>query len=97
MMKIRAVLVLLVSVVVWCVVGVGAAVGAPGDLNTSFSTGGMVLTDVGVGSANDYGYAVAVDSQDRVVVAGYAWNGSNNDFAVVRYTSRGGVGHKFQH
>ena len=54
-------------------------------MDTSFSTDGMVLTDVGVGSANDYGRAVAVDSDDRVVVAGSAWNGSNDDFGVARY------------
>ena len=58
-----------------------------GVLDTSFSTDGKLTTDIG--SGNDYGRAVAVDSQDRVVVAGYSHNGSNNDFAVARYTSAG--------
>ena len=78
-----------VGVAAWCVVGVGGAVGAPGDLDTSFSTDGKLTTDFGFGSATDQGYAVVVDSQDRVVVAGGASNGSNNDFAVARYTSAG--------
>jgi uncharacterized delta-60 repeat protein len=89
MMKTRAVRVLLVAAVgvaAWCV-GVGAAVGAPGDLDTSFGTDGKVTTDIR--SGNDFGQAVAFDSQGRVVVAGYSYNGSDDDFTVVRYTSAG--------
>jgi uncharacterized delta-60 repeat protein len=59
-----------------------------GSLDTSFGTGGKVTTDIG-SSGGDYGRAVAVDSQDRVIVVGYAFNGSNDDFAVVRYTPAG--------
>jgi len=88
MTKIRAVFVLLVSVVVWCVVGAGAAVAAPGDLDASFGAGGMVLTDIAGGNSDD-AYGVVVDSAGRVVVAGYSWNGSDDDVAVVRYTSSG--------
>ena len=69
-MKTRAVRVVLASVVVWCVVGVGAAVAAPGDLDATFGTGGKVTTAIGPG--NDYGQAVAVDSAGRVIVAGYS-------------------------
>ena len=90
MVKTRAMRVLLAAVVGvagWCA-GVGAAVGAPGDLDTSFSTDGIVLTDIS-GDEDDDAYGVVVDSQDRIVVAGYAWNDSNRDFAVVRYTSAG--------
>jgi uncharacterized delta-60 repeat protein len=58
-----------------------------GVLDTSFGTGGKVTTAIGPG--NDYGQAVAVDSADRVIVAGYSWNGSDYDVAVVRYTSSG--------
>jgi uncharacterized delta-60 repeat protein len=83
---VRVVLVAVVGVVAWCV-GVGGAVGAPGDLDTSFSTDGIVMTDIG-GNTDD-AWGVAVDSVGRVVVAGYSHNGSNEDFAVVRYTSAG--------
>jgi uncharacterized delta-60 repeat protein len=61
-----------------------------GDLDTTFGTGGKVTTAIGDGS--DIGFGVAVDSQGRVVVAGYSRNGSqqsDTDFAVVRYTSAG--------
>jgi uncharacterized membrane protein YphA (DoxX/SURF4 family) len=64
---VRVLLVAIVGVVGWCV-GVGAAVGAPGDLDTSFSTDGKLTTAIGTG--NDFGYGVAVDSQDRVIAAG---------------------------
>src|SRR5438094_6573704 len=38
-------------------------------------------------SGNDFGQAVAIDSSGRIVVAGYSSNGSDYDFAVVRYNS----------
>jgi uncharacterized delta-60 repeat protein len=56
-------------------------------LDTSFGSGGKVTTAIGTG--NDYGRAVVVDSQGRVVVAGWSYNGGDDDFAVVRYTSAG--------
>ena len=86
-MRARAVHVLLAAVVVWCVVGVGAAFGAPGDLDATFGTGGIVTTDIS--TDDDYGRAVTVDSEARVIVAGYGDSGSDDDFAVVRYTSAG--------
>jgi uncharacterized delta-60 repeat protein len=54
-----------------------------GVLDTSFGTGGKVTTPVG--SDEHYGYAVAVDSDGRVIVAGWSENGSDGDFAVARY------------
>ena len=52
-------------------------------LDPSFGTGGKVTTDFG--SGNDYGRSVAVQSDGKIIVAGEAWNGSNTDFALVRY------------
>lgn len=61
-----------------------------GALDTSFGGGaGTVTAHLGFGNSNDQALDVAIDSQDRVVVAGYASNGSNYDFAVVRLTSAG--------
>ena len=56
----------------------------PGSLDESFGGGdGIVLTDVG--TSLDEAYAVAVQSDGKIVVAGRnAW-----DFAVLRYTSAG--------
>jgi len=60
-----------------------------GSLDTSFGTGGKVTTDIG--SAADYGYAVAIDNSGKIVVAGLSHNRSNYDFAVVRYNSDGSL------
>jgi uncharacterized delta-60 repeat protein len=56
----------------------------PGSLDESFGGGdGIVITDVG--TSLDEAYAVAVQSDGKIVVAGRnAW-----DFAVLRYTSEG--------
>lgn len=62
---------------------------APGDLDATFGTGGKVVT--AVGSNFDYGRSVAVQSDGKVVVAGYSWNGSGSGFAVVRYTINGAL------
>jgi uncharacterized delta-60 repeat protein len=54
-----------------------------GDLDLSFGGGdGMVTTDL---SSQDEAYAVGVQSDGKIVVAGY----SNGDFVVLRYTSEG--------
>lgn len=61
---------------------------ADGTLDASFGGGdGIVKTSIGAG--NDLGYTVALDGQGRIVVAGYSYNGTNNDIAVVRYTEAG--------
>ena len=58
-----------------------------GVLDTTFGTGGKVTT--AIGASSDVGFAVVVDAADRIVVSGYSDNGSDEDFAVVRYTSGG--------
>ena len=65
----------------------GCAVGAPGDLDTTFGTGRIVTT--AIGSATDEGYAMVVDSAGRIIVAGHSNSRSDNDFAVARFTSAG--------
>src|SRR5262245_1472397 len=62
---------------------------APGDLDTSFGTGGKVVTPIGTGS--DGGHAVAIDGSGRIVVAGWSSNGTDDDFAVARYTASGSL------
>ena len=61
---------------------------AGGVLDPTFGNGGMVVTDFGA-SRNEEAYAVAIQSDGKIVVAGQAGNGSNWDFAVVRYTADG--------
>ncbi len=60
-----------------------------GYLDTTFSGDGKVILDFNDG--NDYGYAVALQPDGKIIIAGYANNGMNNDFAVVRYTSNGSL------
>lgn len=54
-----------------------------GSLDNTFGTGGIVTTPVG--SSNDEGYSVAIQTDGKMVVAGYSDDGTNKDFAVVRY------------
>lgn len=59
---------------------------ADGTLDTSFGNGGKVTTGIG---SNDYGQSVAVQTDGKIVVAGYSSNGNNNDFALARYNANG--------
>ena len=60
---------------------------ADGSLDTSFGQGGKVLTDIG--SHNDLLYALALQPDGKLVAAGYSSNGSDDDFALVRYNPNG--------
>ncbi|MGC2166120.1 MAG: delta-60 repeat domain-containing protein [Gallionella sp.] len=60
-----------------------------GSLDTSFDSDGKVVTNFGGGS--DYAYAVALQTDGKLVVAGYAYNGTNSDFALARYNSDGSL------
>jgi uncharacterized delta-60 repeat protein len=68
-----------------------------GSLDTSFDGDGKETIDFG--SSEDYGQAVAIDSQDRVVIAGYKLgpgnNGRNHDFAVARLSTAGALDASF--
>jgi uncharacterized delta-60 repeat protein len=60
-----------------------------GALDTSFGTSGVVTTSIGPG--DDYAQAVAIQEDGRIVAAGHAHSGSDDDFAVVRYTTSGAL------
>src|SRR6185436_2403042 len=60
--------------------------------DTSFDTDGYVSTPIGTGA---YAYGVAIQSDGKIVAAGYAWNGTDYDFAVARYTSTGALDTSF--
>ena len=62
---------------------------ADGDLDTSFDTDGKLTTPIG--SGDDYVNSVVVQSDGKIVVAGDSYNGSNEDFAVLRYNSDGSL------
>ncbi len=54
-----------------------------GILDPEFGAGGKVTTDFG--GDFDYCYAVVLQPDGKLVVAGEAWTGSNYDFALARY------------
>ena len=61
-----------------------------GDLDVAFASGGKQTTDVGF---DDIGYSVAIQADGKIVVAGETYNGTDSDFAIVRYLgSSGSVG-----
>jgi uncharacterized delta-60 repeat protein len=62
---------------------------ADGSLDTTFGTGGKVTTAIGTG--NDYANSVAIQSGGKIVAAGHSYNGSNYDFALVRYNADGSL------
>ncbi|BAZ49482.1 hemolysin-type calcium-binding region [Nostoc sp. NIES-4103] len=65
-----------------------------GTLDSSFGSGGKVTTSIS--SANDRGHSVAVQSDGKIILAGYTENGSNySDFAVLRYNTNGSLDNSF--
>jgi uncharacterized delta-60 repeat protein len=63
-----------------------------GALDTSFDGDGIATVAFGV---DDGARSVAVDAQNRVVVAGPSYNGSNYDFALARLTTSGALDSTF--
>jgi uncharacterized delta-60 repeat protein len=63
------------------------AVGS-GDLDPSFGGDGTVLTDFGSGSS-DGASALAIQSDGKIVVAGYSTASGSHDFALARYWPNG--------
>lgn len=60
-----------------------------GSLDTTFDTDGIVITDIG--NWIDIGFAVAIQSDDKIVVGGVSYVGSAYDIAVLRYNSDGSL------
>ena len=56
---------------------------ADGSLDGSFGTGGKVITPIG--SSSDVAFSLVLQPDGKLVAGGYATNGSNDDFALVRY------------
>ena len=76
----------LITAITFASLPVGAA---PGDLDSSFGVGGQLVTAVGSGDAG--AHDVALQSDGKLVAVGYSHNGSDNDFAVVRYNADGSL------
>ncbi|MCP4093790.1 MAG: BspA family leucine-rich repeat surface protein, partial [Planctomycetes bacterium] len=60
-----------------------------GSLDTSFDGDGVLTT--AIGSGDDFGHSLAVQSDGKILVAGRSHNGSDDDFALVRYDTDGSL------
>jgi len=60
-----------------------------GTLDTTFSGDGKQTNDFGGG--NNGSSSLAIQSNGKIVVAGYMWNGTDNDLAIYRYLSNGSL------
>src|SRR5687767_14705361 len=69
--------------------GVVSVLAADGSLDPTFGSGGIVTTDFGSGA--DQGYAVALQPDGKIVVAGMSLGAINTDFALARYNSDGSL------
>ena len=66
---------------------------ADGDVDTSFGASGIVTTDFSL--LRDVAKSIVVQSDEKIVVAGYASNETNEDFAIVRYNTDGTLDSSF--
>ncbi|MCK9410146.1 MAG: delta-60 repeat domain-containing protein, partial [Bacteroidetes bacterium] len=82
---------LLLSMLVMLFFGTATLTAQPpsqdGTLDSIFGTTGTRTT--AIGSAGEQANSGALQSDGKIVVAGHSENGSNWDFAVVRYNSNG--------
>ncbi len=60
-----------------------------GSLDTSFGTNGSTIVPIGTGV--DIALAVAVQTDGKIVAAGFSNNGVNNDFGVIRLNPNGSL------
>ncbi len=63
-----------------------------GSLDSSFNSDGKVTTAIG---SDDLAKSVAIQSDGKIVVAGSSSNGSDNDFALIRYNTDGSLDSSF--
>ncbi|GKS68322.1 hypothetical protein W03_03260 [Nitrosomonas sp. PY1] len=65
-----------------------------GTLDTSFGGGDGVVTTA-IGSGEDEGLAVAIQSDGKIVVSGKSWNGTDYDIVLLRYNTDGSLDSRF--
>ncbi len=66
---------------------------ADGSLDSGFGTDGKVITPIG--GSDDWGYGVAIQADGKILLGGRSYNGSNYDFALVRYNTDGSLDTSF--
>ena len=63
---------------------------ANGALDTTFSGDGKVITDFG-GLSNGFWGGLAIQTDGKIVMSGWIWNGVHSDFVVYRYNPNGAL------
>src|SRR6476661_4806078 len=61
----------------------------PGALDAAFGSGGIVQTGIPLPSGPSAGFAVALQSDGKIVVAGTTGSSSSANFALARYNANG--------
>jgi uncharacterized delta-60 repeat protein len=64
-----------------------------GKLDNSFGTNGIAVTSIG--SANDFAYSMAIQSDGKIIVAGASASSIDYDFSLIRYNQNGSVDSSF--
>ena len=64
-----------------------------GSPDNTFDNDGRQTTKIG--SSGDFGYSLAIQSDGKIILAGYTSFGPNNNFAVVRYNINGSLDNSF--
>jgi len=81
--------VLKLSVAIIALMNLQLSMAQPGSPDGDFGKDGKVTTDFN--SQNDQGKTLAVQSDNRIIVAGITHNGTDKDFALVRYMPDGSL------
>jgi uncharacterized delta-60 repeat protein len=58
-----------------------------GSIDSTFGLTGKVITTIG--AYNDYGWAVAIQADQKIVITGKAFNGTDDDVLLLRYNTDG--------
>lgn len=66
---------------------------ADGTLDTGFNGTGKVIT--AIGTSEDFASSLVIQPDGKIVLAGYCFNGANQDFCLARYTSTGALDASF--
>lgn len=64
------------------------------NLNNSFGTNGVV--SFSAGTQDDISYSVSEQTDGKLLLAGYAYNRANDDFAIVRFMYDGSIDPTFE-
>ncbi len=63
-----------------------------GDVDNTFNGTGLLPVDFGV---DGYSSSIAIQSNDKIIVGGYSYNGTDGDFKLVRFNTDGSLDNTF--